>query len=117
MYGNTCVACEDTGMVYESVDTDSLYPMDGDEDEEEIEEEKEGNEIFPVGIDCEWTAEIGAIVNLNYVGVFEDVTELIRMEERRTTYTVKLFLRSVGGYFYPSEFCAQICVQFGGTGC
>jgi hypothetical protein len=101
--GSACVACEDTGMIYESVDTDYIYPMDDDEDEEETEEEKGGNETFPVGIDCERTVEIGAIVNLNYVGVFNDVTELMRMEEHRTVYMVKLFLRSVGGYFYPSE--------------
>jgi hypothetical protein len=102
--GSACVACEDTGMMYESVDPDSLYPMDDEEeDEEDTEEKKVGVETFPVGIDCEWTAEIGAIVNLNYVGVFDDMTVLMRMEERRTVYMVKLFLRSVGGYFYPSE--------------
>jgi hypothetical protein len=37
MLGNECVACEDSGLIYDSVDTDSLYPMNNNEDEEEIE--------------------------------------------------------------------------------
>jgi hypothetical protein len=90
-------------MTYKSVDTDSLYPMDDDEDEEDTEEGKRVVTRFSVGLDCEWTEEIGAIVNLNYVGVFGNVMEMMIMEARRTGYMVKLFLRSVGGYFYPSE--------------
>jgi hypothetical protein len=89
-------------MIYDSVNTESLYPMDNDEDEEEIKDDEEVSTIFPVGLDCKWTEEIVAIVNLNYAEVFGKMTELMRLEARHTSCTVKLFLCSVGGYFYPS---------------
>jgi hypothetical protein len=103
MLGSTCVACEDTGMTYKSVDDDSLYPMDDDKEEEEYEDEKEVNNTFPVGLDCTWTEKIVAVVNSQYNAVFGEITELMQKEVRHTSYAAKLFLCSMGGYLYPCE--------------
>jgi gag-polypeptide of LTR copia-type/Zinc knuckle len=103
MLGTECVACEDTGMTYDSVDTESLYPMDNDEDEEEIKVDVSVPTIFPVGLECEWTEEIVTVMNLNYAEVINRMTELMQLEAHHTSYMIKLFLRSVGGYFYSSK--------------
>jgi hypothetical protein len=76
--------------------------MDNDKDEEEHENSKEVHTTFPVGLDYKWTEEIVAVVNSNYTAVFGEMTELMCSEARHTNYPVKLFLCTMGGYFYPS---------------
>jgi hypothetical protein len=101
------IACEDNSMIYDGVDTNSLYPvenedgLDGDNNEEETDNKVRA--IFPVGLDCEWKEELATVVDANHTTVFVEMSELLCLEVHHTTFTVKLFLRSMGGYIYPAE--------------